>query len=117
MLLCSCIKSTLVQKPEKRHLLMLLHPVRHQWREIGEMLGIEYSDIKSEEKNLQHDDTVKVSEVLQLWINQKGREKVSWKTIITVIRNPPLKNMDVAKEICSFILTNYNSGQQGIHSQ
>ena len=110
------MKLTLVQKPEKRQLLILLDPVKYDWRSIGEQLYVGYGDIKSEEYNASHDNTARLSEVLQLWINQRKRE-VSWKTIITVIKDPPLNNVNVANEICRFLVNNCNPGQQGINLQ
>ena len=98
MLTC---ESTLVQEPEKSHLLLLLDPVKYEWRSIGEQLYVGYGDIKSEEYSASYDDKTKLSEVLQLWINQRKRE-VSWKTIINVIKDPPLSNVTVANEICLF---------------
>ena len=99
-----------MQEPKKGHLLHLLDPVKHEWRSIGEQLYVDYGDIKSEEYNVSHDDTTKLSEVLQHWINQRKRE-VSWKTIITVIKDQPLNNVNVANEICHFLLNDYNSGE------
>ena len=104
---------TLVQEPGKDQLLSLLDPVKHEWRTIGEMLGIGYSDIQCEECNIQHNDMDKLSKVLQLWINQRKCE-VSWKKIITVIKNPPLNNVNLANEICHNLLVEYSSGKKGI---
>ena len=91
----------------------VLDPVKYEWRSIGEQLDVGYGDIKSEEYNVSHDNKAKLSEVLQVWIDRKKRE-VSWKTIITVVRDPPLNNEKVANEICCFLLNEYESGQQGI---
>ena len=112
----SYLKLILVQEPEKSHLLIVLDPIKYEWRSIGEQLYVEYGDIKSEEYSVLHDNKARLSEVLQLWINQRKRE-VCWKTIITVIRDPPLNNVNVANEICRFLLNKYNSGQQGINLQ
>ena len=108
-----------MQEPEKHHLLILLDPVKHEWKSIGEQLKIGYSDIKSEEYSVSHDNKARLSEVLQLWINQRKRE-VCWKTIITVIKGPPLNNVNVGNKICRFLRDEYNSGKEGIqitHSQ
>ena len=109
--------SKLGQKVEKRDLLTVLYKVKHDWRIIGVMLGINDTDIKSEEKNAQHNDTEKFSEVLQSWLDQKGHVKVSWKAIITVMENPPLEYKEVADDIRKFLFEKYNSNQQGIHYQ
>ena len=108
------VKSTLAKEPEKRDLLIVLDPVKYEWRSIGEMLKVGYGDIKSEEYSVSHDNKTRLSEVLQLWINQRKCE-VCWKTIITVIKDPPLNNVNVANEICRFLLNEINSSQQGIN--
>ena len=112
VLICSH-ESTLVQEPGKDQLLSLLDPVKHEWRTIGEMLSIDYGDIQCEERNVQHNDTDKLSKVLQLWINQRKCE-VSWKKIITVIKNPPLENVNLANKICNVLLVECNSSKKGI---
>ena len=38
---------------------------------IGEQLDLKYSDKKSEWYNIAHDDTRNLSEVLQIWIDQR----------------------------------------------
>ena len=85
----------------------VLDPVKHEWRSIGEQLCVGYGDIKSEDHSVSHDNKAKLSEVLQLWLNQRKCE-VSWNTIITVIANKPLNNINVANDICRFLLDEYN---------
>ena len=77
MLICS----KLVQEPRKGHLLIVLDPVKHEWRSIGERLYVGYGDIKSEEYCVSHDNIARLSEFLQVWMNQRKCE-VSWKTIL-----------------------------------
>ena len=48
MLDFSYVKLTLVKQPEKSDLLIVLDPVKYEWRSIDEMLQIRYGDIKSE---------------------------------------------------------------------
>ena len=79
----SYLKQMLVQEPEKRHLLIVLDQVKHEWRSIAEQLCVGYGDIKSEEYSVSHDNKAKLSEVLQFWIYQRKRE-VCWKTIISL---------------------------------
>ena len=102
-----------MQEPGKDQLLGLLDPAKHKWRTIGEMLSIEYSDLECEEHNVQHNNTDKISKVLQLWINQRKCE-VSWKKIITVLKNPPIENVNLANKICCFLLVECNSRKKGI---
>ena len=78
---------------------MLLHPIKAKWYTIGEQLKVQYGDIISTEA---HEDTRKLSEVVQIWID-KGTRPVCWKTIITVIEEPPVENKAVADEIYQFL--------------
>ena len=80
----------------------LLHSIKHMWDTIGEQLAVTFGDIKSTEYNMTYDSTKKLSEVLQVWIDKKTCE-VSWKTIITVIDDPPIENKRVGDEICEFL--------------
>ena len=90
------------KEPKKLHLMSLLHSIKHMWDTIGEQLAVNYSDIKSTECSMAYDSTKKLSEVLQVWIDKKTCE-VSWKTIITVIDDPPIENKRVGDEICEFL--------------
>ena len=69
---------------------------------IGEQLGVHYGDIKSAEYNMAYDHTIKLSEVLQVWIDKSTCE-VSWRMIITVVKEPPIENKVVADEIYQFV--------------
>ena len=90
------------KEPKKLHLMSLLHNIKHMWDTIGEQLAVNYGDIKSAEYNMTYDSTKKLSEVLQVWIDKRTCE-VSWRTIITVIDDPPIKNKRVGDEICEFL--------------
>ena len=92
---------------------MVLHSVTCDWISIGEQLYIEGNELKNIEINASYNNTTRLSKILWLWINQRKRE-VTWDTIITVIKNPPLNNVKVANEICRFLLDEYNSDWQGI---
>ena len=70
---------------------------------IGEQLYIEGNELENIERNASYNNMTRLSKVLQLWINQRKRE-VTWDTIITVIRNPPLNNVKVANEHLSFFI-------------
>ena len=91
----------------------VLHCVNCEWRSIGEQLYLEHNDLESIERDASYNDTTRLSKILQLWINQRKRE-VSWDTIITIIKNPPLNNVNVANKICHFLLYEYDSDHQGI---
>lgn len=92
----------------------LLDPVKHKWEIIGVRLCIENSHLECIEESKHHNNE-RLLQMLELWINQR-KCMVSWKTIIDVIKDPPISNVRVATEICQFLLNEYNSGQQGIYS-
>ena len=77
----------------------LLHSIKYKWYTIGEQLEVCYGDIISTEP---HEDTRKLSEVLQVWID-KGTCPVCWQTIITIVKEPPVENKAVADEIYQFL--------------
>ena len=80
----------------------LLHPIKYKWDTIGEQLEVRYGDIKCVEYNQSYDDTRKLSEVLQVWIDKRTCQ-VSWRTIITVVEDPPVENKVVADEMYQFL--------------
>ena len=80
----------------------LLHDIKYMWNIIGEQLEVHCSDIKSAEYNVTYDDTRKLSEVLQVWIDKRTCE-VSWRMIITVVKEPPVEHKVVAEKIYQFL--------------
>ena len=91
--------SSLDKVPKKRHLMMLLYPIKSKWHTIGEQLEVPYGDIISAEA---YEDTRRLSEVLQVWIDKKTC-LVCWQTIITVVEEPPVENKVVADDIYQFL--------------
>ena len=94
--------SSLGKEPKKIHLMTLLHPIKYMWNIIGEQLRLPYGDIRSVEYNEAYGDTRKLSEVLQVWIDERTCE-VSWRKIITVVEEPPIDNKIVADDIYQFL--------------
>ena len=94
--------SSLGKEPKKRHLMMLLHPIKYMWNTFGEQLEVPHGDIKSAEYNEAYGDTTKFSEVLQVWMNKKTR-LVCRQTIISVVKEPPVENKIVADNIYQFL--------------
>ena len=85
--------------------MQLLHPIKYKWNVIGEQLRVQYGvrmSIMSTGCNVEYDDTRKLSEVLQVWVDRKTCE-VSWKMIITVIGDPPVDEKGVADKIHDFL--------------
>ena len=80
----------------------LLHEIKYMWSTVGEQLAVHYGHIMSAQYNVAYDDTRKLSEVLQLWIDKRTCE-VSWRTIITVVKEPPVEHNVVAEKIHKFL--------------
>ena len=80
----------------------LLHEIKYMWNTIGEQLEVHHCDIKSAEYNVEYNDTTKLSEVLQFWIDKRTCE-VSWRMIITVVKEPPIEHKVVAGKIYKFL--------------
>ena len=94
--------SSLDKEPKKCHLMTLLHPIKYMWNTIGGQLEVRNGDIKSAEYNESYGDTTKLSEVLQVWMDKKT-SLVCWKTIITVVEEPPVENKVVGNKIYEFL--------------
>ena len=86
--------------PKKLHLQQALAPIKYKWREIGEGLEISYGAIKSINRNPQYDDdTLKLSEILQTWIDTNDPSNVTWGAIIEVIKKDPVNEPALAETI------------------
>ena len=79
----------------------LLNPIKSQWREIGEQLEVPHGELQSIQHNVAYDDTRRLSEVFRLWIDRTT--EVSWRTILDVVRDPPVDNKRLEEEIRQFI--------------
>ena len=86
------------KKPRRLDLQKLLAPIEYQWRVIGEALQIKHGELSP----LNTSDTLRLSEVLQLWMDQKPAF-VSWRTIIEAIEKPSVNNSAIAEEIRQFL--------------
>ena len=90
------------KEPRKSHLISQLNPIKSQWYSIGEQLEIDNGSLKSIEYNTRYNDTMRLSEVFQVWIDGITTE-VSWRVILDVIRNPPIENKRLELEIRKFL--------------
>ena len=90
------------KEPKKKHLMSLLHPIKYQWNIIGEQLNVQYDQIMSAQYNVSYNDTMKLSEVLQVWIEKRSCA-VSWRLILATIEEPPIDNVKVGDEIRQFL--------------
>ena len=74
----------------------------YNWDIIGVQLSV--PDVYIQCISEAHQHTRKLSEVLQVWIdNNNERRPVCWKTIITVVEEPPVLNKTVGNEIYQFL--------------
>ena len=87
--------------PEKTPLLELLSAVKDKWYEIGVLLGVPECDLNGlTTGNLSN--TVKLSKVLQKWINMRNNP-VQWKIVIAVVEGPVVQNKDLGLRIRQFL--------------
>ena len=86
-----------------KHLTSQLHPIKCDWRSVGVQLNISDSSLKSFEYETRYNDTMRLANVLQEWINCRST-KVSWKTILDVIKDPPISNLKLLESLQKFLL-------------
>ena len=65
------------KEPKKVHLQRVLGPIQHKWRAIGEALEIPNGTIKSIDHDARYDDSNKLSEVLQTWIDTQPSDVIT----------------------------------------
>ena len=91
------------KEPRKKHLISQLNPIKSQWYSIGEQLEVQDGDLKTIQLNpLFSNDSIKLSEVFQKWSDGRTIE-VSWRTILDVIRSPPISNFKVFYDVQKFL--------------
>ena len=74
------------KKPQKLDLQRLLAPIEYRWQIIGEALQINHGTIMSLETNVTYDNTLRLSRILQKWMDQKPAF-VSWVQLLKQLRN------------------------------
>ena len=90
------------KEPKKVHLQRVLGPIEHKWREIGEALEVPDGRIQSIENDARYNDTRKLSEVLQTWIDTQTSD-MTWRNLIDVITEYPVNEPVVATTIPDFL--------------
>ena len=90
------------KEPRKSHLISQLNPIKSQWYSIGDQLEVQDGPLKSIKYDETYNDTMRLSEVFQVWIDGRTTE-VSWRVILDVIRNPPIENKRLELEIRKFL--------------
>ena len=93
---------SLDKEPKKVHLQRVLGPIQHKWRAIGEALEIPNETIKSTEQDARYDNSNKLSEVLQAWIDRQT-SNVTWRNLIDVITKYPVNEPGLAETIPKFL--------------
>ena len=78
------LRDVLDKTPEKHDLLELLSEVRYKWFDIGEMLGVNFADLRGLHQS-NFPDSEKLSGTLQYWIDSVS-SPVTWGTIVEVLR-------------------------------
>ena len=81
----------------------ILHEIRCDWEIIGVQLAVKDGHLKSIQHNWPYNDATKLSNVLQVWKDQRTCE-ISWRKIITVVEDPPLEKKAVAEKIFYYLL-------------
>ena len=81
----------------------ILDEIKCNWEIIGGQLAVNNGHLKSIQDNWPYNDTIKLSSVLQVWKDQRTCE-ISWRKIITVVEDPPVKNKAVAEKIFHYLL-------------
>ena len=94
--------SVLAKEPRKSHLISQLNPIKFEWKLIGEQLEVDNGSLKAIEYNTMYNDTMRLSEVFQVWIDVRTVE-VSWRVILDVIRNPPIENKKLFVQLQMFL--------------
>ena len=85
-----------------KHLIMLLNPINYQWNTIGVQLCVPHHYIKNEEQNVAHDNTQRLTEVFQHWMDGTPHE-ATWRSIIDVVKRAPIENKKVVNDIFQFL--------------
>ena len=84
-------------KPEKNEMLEFLCPISAKWHEIGDLLGVDSNTMQGL-CNSPFSNEVKLSKVLQRWIETEEPTSVTWDEIIRVkslVTNKPSMYFDL----------------------
>ena len=86
-----------------------MYRIQNRWYTIGVCLGIESENLDSLNSSNWYDN-VKLSKVLQLWI-ERMTKSVTSNTILEVIGSPPIQSKSVVMEIeklleCEYLYNN-----------
>ena len=105
-----------VERPTRREVLMQLAFINFQWRNIGNGLGVTFSDLQGLAERNDSNQT-RLDQVIQKWLDMNGEGEgapVTWKTILDVVKGPLVQNITQAMRIYEYL--KQSSVQQDIQS-
>ena len=94
-----------VERPTRREVLMQLAFINFQWRNIGNGFGVSYNDLQGLAERNDSNQT-RLDRVIQNWLDMNGQGEgapVTWKTILDVVKEPPIKNITRAMRIYEYL--------------
>ena len=92
--------------PDGHELLNLLADINDKWYIIGSGLDVPRSVLNGLIENPQN-NTYKLDQVIQTWIDSSDQYLVTWETVLTAIEGPIIDNKKKASEIRQFLLETY----------
>lgn len=98
---CICISGVLNTAPNGHVLINLLADIRSKWHQLGTALGISF-DALNGLLYRQQDDTVKLTQVINIWLNTRP-SSITWKTLIIAIEGDIVNNKAMAIKIRQYL--------------
>ena len=101
-----CFLDILKEIPNHKEAVELLTSISADWEVIGIALNISQNDLKGIRQEITN-ITVKLSRVINRWIESESLSPVSWKTLISAIEGPIVNNRQKAKVIRDHLHSQY----------
>jgi hypothetical protein len=89
------------KEPTIKDLTKVLTPLEHQYQILGTQLELEDHIITGIHRTYDSNST-KLKNILNEWITKRS-SPVTWKTIIDVVENNPIKNIRVRNQIIEYL--------------
>ena len=67
-----------------------------EWKDLGEVLGLPYSDIEAIKENNPNNVKQCLNDVIDGWFKMKGKQPPSWYNLCLALRHPLVNRKDVA---------------------
>ena len=74
-----------------------------EWDDLGEVLGLSHAEVAAIKTNYPQDVKGCLKEVINSWLEQKGVESPSCKSLMEALRHPLINRKDVASEIDKYV--------------